>query len=36
MDIAEDADEIGDSENADKDKRQTLKNAELMRPQDQK
>lgn len=35
MDIAEAADEIGDSENADKDKRQTLKNAELMRPQDQ-
>lgn len=35
MDIAEAADEIGDSESADKDKRQTLKNAELMRPQDQ-
>lgn len=35
IDIAEAADEIGDSENADKDKRQTLKNAELMRPQDQ-
>lgn len=35
MDIAEAADEIGDSENADKDKRQTLKNAEPMRLQDQ-
>lgn len=35
IDIAEAADEIGDSENADKDKRQTLKNAELMRLQDQ-
>ena len=35
MDIAEAADEIGDSGSADKDKRQTLKNAELMRPQDQ-
>lgn len=35
IDIAEAADEIGDSESADKDKRQTLKNAELMRPQDQ-
>lgn len=35
IDIAEAADEIGDSGSADKDKRQTLKNAELMRPQDQ-
>lgn len=35
IDIAEAADEIGDSENADKDKRQTLKNAEPMRLQDQ-
>ena len=35
MDIAEAADEIGDSESADKDKRQTLKNAETMRLQDQ-
>ena len=35
MDIAAEADEIGDSGSADKDKRQTLKNAELMRPQDQ-
>lgn len=35
IDIAEAADEIGDSENADKDKRQTLKNAEPMRFQDQ-
>lgn len=35
IDIAEDADEIGDSENADKDKRQTLKNAEPMRLQGQ-
>lgn len=35
IDIAEDADEIGDSGNADKDKRQTLKNAEPMRLQDQ-
>lgn len=35
IDIAEAADEIGDSENADKDKRQTLKNAEIMRLQDQ-
>ncbi len=35
IDIAEDADEIGDSENADKDKRKTLKNAEPMRLQDQ-
>lgn len=35
IDIAEVADEIGDSESADKDKRQTLKNAELMRLQDQ-
>mgnify|MGYP000060832634 CR=1 FL=1 len=35
IDIAEAADEIGDSENADEDKRQTLKNAELMRLQDQ-
>lgn len=35
IDIAEAADEIGDSENADKDKRQTLKNAETMRLQDQ-
>lgn len=35
IDIAEAADEIGDSGNADKDKRQTLKNAELMRLQDQ-
>lgn len=35
IDIAEAADEIGDRENADKDKRQTLKNAELMRLQDQ-
>ena len=35
IDIAEAADEIGDSESADKDKRQTLKNAEPMRLQDQ-
>lgn len=35
IDIAEAADEIGDSGSADKDKRQTLKNAELMRLQDQ-
>lgn len=35
IDIAAEADEIGDSGSADKDKRQTLKNAELMRPQDQ-
>ena len=35
INIAEDADEIGDSENADKDKRQTLKNAEPMRLQGQ-
>lgn len=35
IDIAEAADEIGDSENADKDKRKTLKNAEPMRLQDQ-
>jgi len=35
MDIAAEVDEIGDSGSADKDKRQTLKNAELMRPQDQ-
>lgn len=35
IDIAEAADEICDSENADKDKRQTLKNAEIMRLQDQ-
>ena len=35
MDIAAEADEIGDSGSADKDKRQTLKNAEPMRPQDQ-
>lgn len=35
IDIAEAVDEISDSENADKDKRQTLKNAELMRLQDQ-
>lgn len=35
IDIAEAADEISDSENADKDKRQTLKNAESMRLQDQ-
>lgn len=35
IDIAEAADEIGDSENADEDKRQTLKNAEPMRLQDQ-
>ena len=35
IDIAEAADEIGDSGSADKDKCQTLKNAELMRPQDQ-
>lgn len=35
IDIAEAADEIGDSESADKDKRQTLKNAETMRLQDQ-
>lgn len=35
IDIAEAADEISDSGSADKDKRQTLKNAELMRPQDQ-
>lgn len=35
MDIAEAADEIGDSESADKDKRQTLKNAEHMRLQEQ-
>lgn len=35
MDIAAEADEIGDSGSADKDKRQTLKNAELMRHQDQ-
>lgn len=35
IDIAEAADEICDSENADKDKRQTLKNAEPMRLQDQ-
>lgn len=35
IDIAEAAYEIGDSENADKDKRQTLKNAEPMRLQDQ-
>lgn len=34
-DIAAEADEICDSENADKDKRQTLKNAEPMRLQDQ-
>lgn len=35
IDIAEAADEIGDSGSADKDKRQTLKNAEPMRLQDQ-
>ena len=35
IDIAEAADEIGDSGSADKDKRKTLKNAELMRLQDQ-
>lgn len=35
IDIAEAADEIGDSGSADKDKRQTLKNAELMRLQGQ-
>ena len=35
IDIAEAADEIGDSESADKDKRQTLKNAEHMRLQEQ-
>lgn len=35
MDIAEAANEIGDSGSADKDKCQTLKNAELMRSQDQ-
>lgn len=35
IDIAEAADEIGDSENADKDKCQTLKNADPMRLQDQ-
>lgn len=35
IDIAEAADEIGDSGSADKDKRQTLKNAESMRLQDQ-
>ena len=35
IDIAKAADEIGDSGSADKDKRQTLKNAELMRLQDQ-
>lgn len=35
IDIAEAADEIGDSGCADKDKRKTLKNAELMRLQDQ-
>ena len=35
IDIAEAADEIGDSGSADKDKRQTLKNAETMRLQDQ-
>ena len=35
IDIAAEADEIGDSGSADKDKRQTLKNAEPMRPQDQ-
>lgn len=35
MDIAEEADEIGDSGNSDRDKRQTLKNSELMRLQDQ-
>ena len=35
IDIADAADETGDSENADKDKRQTLKNAEPMRLQDQ-
>ena len=35
IDIAEAADEISDSESADEDKRQTLKNAEPMRIQDQ-
>lgn len=35
IDIAEAADEIGDSGSADKDKRQTLKNAEHMRLQEQ-
>lgn len=35
IDIAEAADEIGDSGSADKDKRKTLKNAEPMRLQDQ-
>lgn len=35
IDIAEAADEIGDSGSADEDKRQTLKNAEPMRIQDQ-
>lgn len=35
IDIAKAADEIGDSGSEDKDKCQTLKNAELMRPQDQ-
>ena len=35
MDIAEEADEIGDSGSADRDKRQTLKNSELMRLQGQ-
>ena len=35
IDIAEAADEISDSESADEDKRQTLKNAEPMRLQDQ-
>lgn len=35
MDIAEAANEISDSESADEDKRQTLKNAEPMRIQDQ-
>lgn len=35
IDIAEAADEISDSGSADKDKRKTLKNAELMRLQDQ-